>query len=352
MKLRNSFQAHISFVLALLLLVVIGTVYFAVKAATVTAASDQAEDQLKNGTRVFERFIDFRARRIQYGLNWLTNDPDFREAVIDGRPQEIEHALETFEPSLRGSDLFVLDLQGKIISSTLASLPPGQTFPYAQALSQARRDSQIKLIGLLDGRPYMMVQGVVLAPLPVMRVVSAMPMDEMFAQELRTLSNLEVSFLGVKDGRSGPLASTQPEAMAESIVRFLRDNPPGPLTHFSEFAGKRFLGQLLQMANSGDPANGQVMALLQSPLDQTLQAFTSLDRKFLWISLAALLASLLSAAWTGSWRVKPWSAPLACCWKSPVAKRVRSPKPSTSSTCRLLRRSPCVPKVSSKCSAW
>lgn len=297
MKLRNSFQAHISLVLALLLLVVIGTVYFAVKAATVTAASDQAEDQLKNGTRVFERFIDFRARRIQYGLNWLTNDPDFRESVIDGRPQEIEHALETFEPSLRGSDLFVLDLQGKIIISTLASLPPGQTFPYAHALSQARRGSQIKLIGVLDERPFMMVQGVVLAPLPVMRVVSAMPMDEVFAQELRTLSNLEVSFLGVKDGRSGPLASTQPEAMDESLVRFLRDNPPGPLTHFSEFAGKRFLGQLLQLANSGDPANGQVMALLQSPLDQTLQAFTSLDRKFLWISLAALLASLLGALW-------------------------------------------------------
>ena len=297
MKLRNSFQAHISLVLALLLLVVIGTVYFAVKAATVTAASDQAENQLKNGTRVFERFIDFRARRIQYGLNWLTNDPDFREAVIDGRPQEIEHALETFEPSLRGSDLFVLDLQGKIIISTLASLPPGQTFPYAHALSQARRGSQIKLIGVLDERPFMMVQGVVLAPLPVMRVVSAMPMDEVFAQELRTLSNLEVSFLGVKDGRSGPLASTQPEAMDESLVRFLRDNPPGPLTHFSEFAGKRFLGQLLQLANSGDPANGQVMALLQSPLDQTLQAFTSLDRKFLWISLAALLASLLGALW-------------------------------------------------------
>ncbi|MCU1726205.1 EAL domain-containing protein [Pseudomonas sp. 7P_10.2_Bac1] len=297
MKLRNSFQAHISVVLMLLLLVVIGTVYFAVKAATVTAASDQAEDQLKNGTRVFERFIDFRARRIQYGLNWLTNDAEFRDAVIDGRPQTIEHALEAFEPSLRGSDLFVLDLQGKIISSTLKSLPPGEIFPYAQALGQARRDSQTKLIGVLDECPYMMVQAVMLAPLPVVRVVSAMPMNEVFAQELRTLSNLEVSFLAVKNGHSGPLASTQPQEMDESIVTFLRDHPPGPLMHFSEFGGKRFLGQLLQMANSGDPANGQVMALLQSPLDQTLQAFNSLDRKFLWISLAALLASLLGALW-------------------------------------------------------
>lgn len=52
---------------------------------------------------------------------------------------------------------------------------------------------------------------------------------------------------------------------------------------------------MLQLANSGDPDNGQVMAVLQSPLDQTMQAFNSLDRKFLWISLGALLASLLGA---------------------------------------------------------
>ena len=87
MKLRNSFQARISLFLALLLLVVIGAVYFAVKAVTITVASDQAEEQLRTGTRVFERFMDLRWRRIQYGLNWLTNDSDFRLASINGTPR-------------------------------------------------------------------------------------------------------------------------------------------------------------------------------------------------------------------------------------------------------------------------
>lgn len=88
MKLRNSFQAHISVVLALLLLVVIASVYLAVKAATITAASDQSEEQLKTGTRVIESFFELRGRRIQYGLNWLTNDSDFRAATMDGSPQK------------------------------------------------------------------------------------------------------------------------------------------------------------------------------------------------------------------------------------------------------------------------
>ena len=142
MKLRNSFQARISLFLALLLLLVIGAVYFAVKAVTITVASDQAQEQLKTGTRVFERFMDLRWRRIQYGLNWLTNDSDFREATINGSPSLIERALQEFESSLHGSELFVLDLDGNIITSTLKGLPPGQAFPYAKALRLARRNTQ------------------------------------------------------------------------------------------------------------------------------------------------------------------------------------------------------------------
>ncbi|WP_409498394.1 EAL domain-containing protein [Pseudomonas fragi] len=297
MKLRNSFQARISLFLALLLLVVIGAVYFAVKAVTITVASDQAQEQLKTGTRVFERFMDLRWRRIQYGLNWLTNDSDFREAAINGSPSRIEHALQEFEASLHGSELFVLDLDGNIITSTLKGLPPGQVFPYAKALRLARRNTQTMVIGILAGRPYMLVQGVVLAPLPVVRVVSGMPMDDVFAHELSSLSNLEVSFMTVKPGESGILSSTQPDFMSANIIEFVQEHTPGAAIHFSEFNGQRFLGQMLQLANSGDPDNGQVMAVLQSPLDQTMQAFNSLDRKFLWISLGALLASLLGALW-------------------------------------------------------
>ena len=297
MRLRNSFQARISLFLALFLLLVIGAVYFAVKAVTITVASDQAQEQLKTGARVFERFMELRWRRIQYGLNWLTNDSDFREAAINGSPSLIQRALVEFESSLRGSELFVLDLNGMILTSTLKGLPPEHAFPYTKALKLARRGSQTMLIGVLEGRPYMMVQGVVLAPLPVVRVVSAMPMDDVFARELSSLSNLDVSFLTVKQGESGMLNGTQPDWMSASIIEFVHEHDPGSKIHYSEIQGKRYLGQLLQLANSGDPQNGQVMAVLQSPLDQTMQAFDSLDRKFLLISLGALLASLLGALW-------------------------------------------------------
>ncbi|UXL39474.1 EAL domain-containing protein [Pseudomonas fragi] len=297
MKLRNSFQARISVFLALLLLLVIGAVYFAVKAVTISVSRDQAQEQLKTGTRVFERFMDLRWNRIQYGLDWLTNDSGFREATINGSPSLIERVLAEFESSLKGSELFVLDLDGRLITSTLKALPAGQVFPYAEALKRARRTSQTMVIGILAGRPYMMVQSAVLAPLPVVRVVSGMPMGEAFAHELSSLSNLQVSFLTVKQGESGILKGTQPDFMSASIIKFVDEHTPSSMIHFSEIHGKRFLGQLLQLANTADPGNGQVLAVLQSPLDESIQAFNSLDRKFLLILGAALLASLLGALW-------------------------------------------------------
>lgn len=63
----------------------------------------------------------------------------------------------------------------------------------------------------------------------------------------------------------------------------------------SDAHGKRFLNQALQLANTDDPDDPKVLALLQSPLDHALQAFAPLDREFLAIALAALVVSLAGA---------------------------------------------------------
>lgn len=65
MKWRHAFQTRLAGVLALLLLVVVGAVYFAVQGATSRAVENQAQVQLETGSRVFERLLDLRGRRLQ-----------------------------------------------------------------------------------------------------------------------------------------------------------------------------------------------------------------------------------------------------------------------------------------------
>ena len=84
MKLRSSFQARVASVLILLLLVVIGALYFSVKAATGDAVRSQAKAQLDVGARVFERLLDVRGRRLADGVQLLAADFGFRDAVASG----------------------------------------------------------------------------------------------------------------------------------------------------------------------------------------------------------------------------------------------------------------------------
>ena len=293
MKWRHAFQTRLAGVLALLLLVVVGAVYFAVQGATSRAVENQAQVQLETGSRVFERLLDLRGRRLQYGLDWLTVDAQFRRAVAAGQPAQILAALQRHGTGIRSSEVFVLGLDGQVLVSTLDGVPAQQAFPYAQALRHARRNSLQMLIVALAGQPFLLVQEDVLDPLPIARVVMGFAMDEVFAAELRSLSNLEVSFMSLDNGQPGTLFSTQPLADRPAIIQALQNSNINPLAQMSEWHGQRFLSQVLALGNTGD--GGQVMALLQSPLDHALQSFAPLDRQFLGIALAALMVSLVGA---------------------------------------------------------
>ncbi|BBN57060.1 hypothetical protein TRE132_51850 [Pseudomonas chlororaphis subsp. aurantiaca] len=203
MKWRHTFQVRITGVLALLLLIVIGVVYFAVKAATNHAVENQAQVQLQTGTRVFERLLELRGRRLRYGVDWLVVDAQFRQAVISGDSQQILEALRQHGTGTRGSELFVLGAEGTVIASTLGAIAEHEHFPYDRALRMALRQNKSMLIVALKGQPYLLVQGQVLTPMHMNRVVMAFRMDDLFASELRSMSNLEVSFLTLQDGRAG-----------------------------------------------------------------------------------------------------------------------------------------------------
>ena len=292
MKLRTSFQARIACVLIALLLVVVVAVFLAVKVATSDAVHTQAQAQLEVGSRVFERLIDLRGRRLRDAVQLLSADFGFRDAVASEDSSTIRSVLLNHGKRINASDMFLLGMDGTVVASTEENVPEGTKFVYDQALRAAKRNNQSVLIVPGGGIPHLLVESTVLAPLPLGRVVMGFSIDSDIAQELRSLSGLEVSFLTVENGQAGKLISTQPEALHTSLMSFMRSSSSGQ-TSVTEQSNQNFLSQTLMLANNGKNNEGQVIALLQSPLDKALQAFAPLDEKIFWISLAALLASLL-----------------------------------------------------------
>lgn len=294
MNLRTSFQARIAYVLIALLLVVVGAVFLAVKVATADAVRSQAQSQLEVGSRVFERLIDLRGKRLRDAVQLLAADFGFRDAVASADASTIRSVLLNHGKRINASDMFLLGMDGTVVASTEAAVPEGSRFVYDQALRTARRNNQSVLIVPGGGVPHLLVESTVLAPLPLGRVVMGFPIDSEIAEELRSLSGLEVSFLTMEQGQPGKLISTQPETLHASLIDFMRTTSGGQMS-VTEQSNQNFLSQSLMLANAGSASDGQVIALLQSPLDKAMRAFAPLDKKIFWITVAALLASLFGA---------------------------------------------------------
>ncbi|MHC8386516.1 putative bifunctional diguanylate cyclase/phosphodiesterase [Pseudomonas sp. MDT2-39-1] len=295
MKLRNSFQAQVTAVLILLSLVVIGSLYFSVKVATNSAVRSQANSQLEVGTRVFERLLEVRGRRLADGVQLLAADFGFRDAVTSSDSATMRSVLFNHGKRINASDMILLSMDGKVLASTLDDVPDGSVFRYDLALREARRIQQTMLIVPLQGKPHLLVEATVLAPLPIARVVMGVSMDNAFASELRSLTSLEVSFLTIDKQQPGQLISTQPDVLGKSITGLMLSSSPQDAVLLTEHLEHNFLSQSLVLAGAASEYDGQVIALLQSPIDAAMQAFAPLDEKILGIALIALLASLVGA---------------------------------------------------------
>ncbi|WP_434700252.1 putative bifunctional diguanylate cyclase/phosphodiesterase [Pseudomonas sp. D1-1] len=295
MKLRNSFQAQVAAVMILLSLGVIGVLYFSVNAATRSAVRSQSEAQLDVGTRVFERLLEVQGRRLADGVQLLAADFGFREAVASRDAATIRSVLVNHGKRINASDMILLSMDGEVLASTLDNMPEGSLFQYDGALRLAQRARQAMVIVPLQGKPHLLVETPVLAPLPVARVVMGFSMDKAFASELRSLTNLEVSFLAVDHQRPGELVSTQPDVLRGPVSSLMLNSSNRNSAVLTEHLDRNFLSQFLLLADGSNEYDGQVIALLQSPLDVAMQAFAPLDEKILAITLVALIASLVGA---------------------------------------------------------
>ncbi len=276
---RTSFQARIASVLILLLLVVVGALYFAVQAATTASIRTQAREQLDVGTGVFGQLLDVHARQLRDAVQVLTSDFGFREAVASGDEATIRSALLNHGARINAGVVMMFDMDGKLSASTLTPM----SVPRAEQINaQLSRQGQSVLMPF-DGRIYLLVQATVSAPLPIARLVMGFAIDEGFARELNQLTHLELTLTGSMDGQPDVRVST-----LDDMPMITFDGDSGEVMH----GGEPFLVQRLVLA-SGD--GFRVQALLQRSLEQARGSVAALNKQILLIAVAALAASLLGA---------------------------------------------------------
>lgn len=287
-----SFHARLSWILAAFLLVVIGALYFSVRLVTESAVSTQAADRLESGLRVFERLLDMRGRQLRDGVQVLAADFGFKDAVASGDTLTLQSAMANQAARINASEAMLLDLNGKVLASSLSNAQPGDIFRYADELRAARQQGLTMLMVTLDRQAHLMVEAEVRAPLPIARVVMGFSMDHALADELKELTGLDVSFLAREGDSQGELVTTLQQHAHDELLEFWsrRDDASG-IVELS-LAGERFLSEDIVLSQG---ANFSVIALVHRSLDDALAGFDQLDGRILLIASVGLIASLIGA---------------------------------------------------------
>ncbi|WP_236207723.1 bifunctional diguanylate cyclase/phosphodiesterase [Pseudomonas tohonis] len=288
MRLSNSFQARIACVLILLLLVVIGALYFAVKVATGAAVQAQAREELDIGGRVFGRLLESRSRQLHDAVQVLAADFGFKEAVSSGDEETIRSALGNSGARINAGAVMLLGMDGKLQVSTAARVGSDSSARLAELMQEHQRNGGQGLLQPIDDDIYLLVEANVTAPIPIARVVMGFRLDADFASEMRELTHLDMSLVATQAGKPDIWLSTLPGDLEEALRSEIKTRD-GDILRIGE---QRYMGRRLVLSSGADY---QVLLLLHKSLEQAQEAFAPLDRDILLIALCALLGSLAGA---------------------------------------------------------
>ncbi|MEH6565535.1 MAG: EAL domain-containing protein [Halopseudomonas sp.] len=270
-----------------LLALVLGAVFLAVYTSTDVSANRQAQRQLQVGSNVFSNLLEARARELTSATQILVADFGFRQAVATGDLPTIRSALLNQVQRIGADQAMFFDAQGVLRISSVNR--PTAKAVEVQALQPF---SDQAMMAMIDQRPYLLVQAVVRAPVPVGQVAMAFSLDEALAREMQKLTGLEIRFVSSRDDNVMSSFSTSPYAQNDM------DLHEGTQT----LEGEGYLTTVISLL---DQQPYKVAAQLASPLSETLASFDVLKRELLIITLVALVASSLLAVRFSSSLARP-----------------------------------------------
>lgn len=291
MKLKAGFQARLTFVMLMILLLVQLATLLLVLNTTRDSIRGDIHQQLQVGANVFKQLLETRTDQLLSMVSVLAADFGFKAAVASEDSATIHSALEN-HGARAGADLVTLiDLQGKEIASTLSGQHHLPQAVYRSLIDKGRKDGFWITTLMIDGKPYQAVMVSIDAPLPMAWVMMGFAIDQTLAQRLQQLTGLMVSFYAESSGYLPYLVSTYHQPQLLELVLPAAESKADTVTG----SLKPKTVQLLSMGNEDyltlkiplQLDYGYVMAYLQRPLGEAMQGFYALRMNIILLTIFA-----------------------------------------------------------------
>ena len=296
-RLRN--RIILSF--ALLLVAGQGIGYWLVDAASSRNARGQLQQELVAGERVFARLLEHNRNQLAQAARVLAADYGFREAIATRDAATMKSVLHNHGERIEASTMQLLSPDGMVQAQVGRSgeVAAEGGFVFRDLLEAARRNGTASAIVSQGLHAYQLVVVPVRAPLLIAWVAVGFEVDDRLAQDIKSLTDLEVSFLrGRSAAQAGDepmmvLASTLPGShrqALESVIKAAAMPEQGGLV---QLAGIRYGSRIASLTGDQQPP---VTALLQRSLDDKLQAFQPLRNFLLVLALSSVMLSMMFSA--------------------------------------------------------
>lgn len=273
------------FVLLLLALAQLGT--------ALAVLTSLKEDNYKQGVQsidvsrnVFDLFLAARAEQLTKGVEILTSDFGFKQAVATRETGTIRSVLQNHGARINADISLLVTPRGELITATQ---PLNITDTVAELVFAARRSrgSSISTMVALDNRAYQLVLVPIRAPNVVAWVGMAFLLDQALAERIKNVTGLDISFVyetqntNMLSGAS-TLPSIEKDALLKEIGN-IKDIITSPV--FSDDEKYLSLGVDIGVTNQ--------WGIIHLPYDPWLESYRDTRNQLILIFTGALALALL-----------------------------------------------------------
>lgn len=298
----SSIRTRLIVFLLLMLLPVLSAIYWFVDNENTRYTDETINSYLNIGADVFDFSREEHKNTLLTISNALTRDWGFRNAFGASDAQTITDAAQTLlMRSFGAADIMIItDMSGQIIVDTsepgLQSLPPSWIDMINTAASTG--DGVADAILTLNDVPYQMTVIPLFLPTPVAWIIAGFPLDNRFANSIKSSTASEVSIVRyLRPGDGAPaqkqvIASTLPDADHERLARGL-DADVYRETQRIAMSDADY-GTLVRSLSGQREQGEEIVAVIQRSYRENQANLAALRDRLFDFSLAVVCLSLLA----------------------------------------------------------
>ncbi len=285
--MKLSLRSHILLPFIALIVVtsiaIIGSVLF----ATRNNINNQAEETLHTGKRIFERLMSVRGDQLITSSEILVSDFGFKTAIASEDKNTILSALENYQQRINVDLMMIHHLDGTLLSTTNKKHPYQLT---KEIIDKTRENGGVLTTLLIKDSAYQVAILPVMAPTTIAWATVGVAIDDKFANELKTLTNLDISFSGNTKNRDVNMASFHISTLPATSTKQRQSNEEMMLVTTSQ--EEEFLSLPIPITENNDFL---IHAYVFSSLTSAYAQFNPLKLQIFVITILAFIFSIIGA---------------------------------------------------------